>query len=165
VFLNQRIHAHKVFAGLAARGKTSTGWFFGLKLHLVVNDRGEILQFCITPGNDYYSPTCSHRALDRLRRALATVNKAGINSPPCYSRPFVQRPGLEILDQQLEQLHQLRVGQRVHVDGGQPVQELPAFGPAVGIMRGNGKRLIRVMSRIGDGRVKLVKSAAPMIHW
>lgn len=51
VCLNQRIHTHKVFAGLAARGKTSTGWFFGFKLHLVVNDRGEILQFYITPGN------------------------------------------------------------------------------------------------------------------
>jgi transposase len=51
VCLNQRIHAHKVFAGLAARGKTSTGWFFGFKLHLVVNDRGEILQFCLSPGN------------------------------------------------------------------------------------------------------------------
>ena len=51
VCLNQRIHTHKVFTGLAARGKTSTGWFFGFKLHLVVNDRGEILQFCITPGN------------------------------------------------------------------------------------------------------------------
>jgi len=36
---------------LAERGKTSTGWFFGFKLHLVVNDQGELLQFCITPGN------------------------------------------------------------------------------------------------------------------
>lgn len=51
VCLNQRIHSHKVFAGLAARGKTSTGWFFGFKLHLVVNDQGELLSFCITPGN------------------------------------------------------------------------------------------------------------------
>lgn len=51
VCLNQRIHCHKVFAGFAERGKTSTGWFFGFKLHLVVNDRGELLQFCITPGN------------------------------------------------------------------------------------------------------------------
>jgi IS5 family transposase len=51
VCLNQRIHTHKVFAGLAERGKTSTGWFFGFKLHLVVNDKGELLQFCITPGN------------------------------------------------------------------------------------------------------------------
>ncbi len=51
VCLNQRIDNHKVFAGLAARGKTSIGWFFGFKLHLAVNDRGEILQFCLTPGN------------------------------------------------------------------------------------------------------------------
>jgi hypothetical protein len=48
---NARIHSHRVFAGLAERGKTSTGWFFGFKLHLVVNDRGEILAFCLTPGN------------------------------------------------------------------------------------------------------------------
>ena len=39
---------------MAARGKTSTGWFFGFKLHLVVSDRGELpgLCFtCFTPGN------------------------------------------------------------------------------------------------------------------
>lgn len=36
---NRRIHAHKVFRGLAARGKTSIGWFFGFKLHFIVNDR------------------------------------------------------------------------------------------------------------------------------
>lgn len=48
---NRRIKQHKVFAGIAARGKTSMGWFFGFKLHLVVNDRGELLGFCLTPGN------------------------------------------------------------------------------------------------------------------
>ncbi len=48
---NRRIARHKVFAGLAARGKTSMGWFFGFKLHLVINDRGEILAFRLTPGN------------------------------------------------------------------------------------------------------------------
>jgi hypothetical protein len=48
---NRRIHQHKVFAGLAARGKTTMGWFFGFKLHLVVNDRGELLGVCLTPGN------------------------------------------------------------------------------------------------------------------
>jgi hypothetical protein len=51
VCLNQRISSHKVFAGLAQRGKTSTGWFFGFKLHLVFNDRGEILNVTLTPGN------------------------------------------------------------------------------------------------------------------
>lgn len=51
VCLNQRIHTHKVFKGFAQRGKTSTGWFYGFKLHLVLNDRGELLSVCITPGN------------------------------------------------------------------------------------------------------------------
>ena len=51
VCVNQRIASHKVFAGLAERGKTSTGWFFGFKLHLVINDRGELLNAQLTPGN------------------------------------------------------------------------------------------------------------------
>ena len=48
---NQRIHNHKVFKGLAERGKSSMGWFYGFKLHIVINDRGEIIQWMLTPGN------------------------------------------------------------------------------------------------------------------
>lgn len=48
---NHRIPQHKVFLGLAERGKGSMGWFYGFKLHLVINDRGEILACQITPGN------------------------------------------------------------------------------------------------------------------
>jgi hypothetical protein len=48
---NRRIHSHRVFAEVAARGKSSVGWFFGFKLHLVVNDQGELLACCLTPGN------------------------------------------------------------------------------------------------------------------
>jgi Transposase DDE domain len=48
---NARISRHKVFRAEARRGKTSVGWFYGFKLHLVVNDRGELLAFCLTPGN------------------------------------------------------------------------------------------------------------------
>jgi hypothetical protein len=40
-----------VFDGLAARGKTSVDWFYGFKLHLVVNEIGEILKGQLTPGN------------------------------------------------------------------------------------------------------------------
>jgi hypothetical protein len=47
----QRISSHKVFAGIAARGKTSMGWFYGFKLHLAANDRGELLACQLTPGN------------------------------------------------------------------------------------------------------------------
>jgi hypothetical protein len=48
---NLRIQRHRVFDGLAARGKSSTGWFYGFKLHLVCNERGELLNLALTPGN------------------------------------------------------------------------------------------------------------------
>lgn len=48
---NRRINRHRVFDGFAARGKTSMGWFFGFKLHLVVNEQGELLAMNLTPGN------------------------------------------------------------------------------------------------------------------
>jgi hypothetical protein len=48
---NQRIYRHKVFDKIAKRGKSSMGWFFGFKLHLVINHKGEIMSFCLTPGN------------------------------------------------------------------------------------------------------------------
>jgi len=48
---NQRIRRHTVFKGMAARGKTSMGWFFGFKLHLVFNHLHEIVAVKLTPGN------------------------------------------------------------------------------------------------------------------
>ena len=47
----KRINQHRVFAADARRGKSSMGWFYGFKLHLAVNDRGELLACCLTPGN------------------------------------------------------------------------------------------------------------------
>lgn len=37
---NHRIRSKKVFAGVAARGKSSVGWFYGLKAYLVINGTG-----------------------------------------------------------------------------------------------------------------------------
>ena len=48
---NQRIHIHKVFKGIAQRGKCSMGWFFGFKLYLICNEKEELLNFMITPGD------------------------------------------------------------------------------------------------------------------
>lgn len=48
---NKRIQRNKVFRRLAKRGKTTSGWFYGFKLHLIINDKGEILAFQLTPGN------------------------------------------------------------------------------------------------------------------
>jgi IS5 family transposase len=48
---NLRIPAHRVFRGSAARDKSSTGWYYGFKLHLAVNEKGEILGFYVTAAN------------------------------------------------------------------------------------------------------------------
>lgn len=48
---NKRIKANKVFKGTAEVGRSTMGWFYGFKLHLVINDRGEILNFLISQGN------------------------------------------------------------------------------------------------------------------
>ncbi len=48
---NQRAGRNKVFKDFADWGKSSIGWFFGFKLHLVINEIGELLSFKLTPGN------------------------------------------------------------------------------------------------------------------
>ena len=48
---NRRIQQHKVFKNIAARGKGSTGWSFGFKLHVVVSDTGELLAVYLTAAN------------------------------------------------------------------------------------------------------------------
>ena len=48
---NKRIFNHRVFDGFAKRGKNTMGWFFGFKLHIIVNDVGELLAFKLTTGN------------------------------------------------------------------------------------------------------------------
>lgn len=47
----KRIKRNKVFKGIAAVGKSTMGWFFGFKLHLIINDKGEILSFYLSKGN------------------------------------------------------------------------------------------------------------------
>jgi len=62
---NRRIDRHRVFDGLAGRGKTSMGWFFGLKLHFVINHKGQIMALRITPGT-----TADSTVLDEITRHL-----------------------------------------------------------------------------------------------
>ena len=48
---NKRIYRNKVFRDYATRGKSTMGWYFGFKLHLICNERGEILNFMLTKAN------------------------------------------------------------------------------------------------------------------
>ena len=47
----RRASTHKVMVDFAKKSKTTKGWFFGLKLHLVINSKKEIVALHITPGN------------------------------------------------------------------------------------------------------------------
>ena len=48
---NKRIKQHRQFKDIAQRGHTSVGWFYGFKLHLIINDKAEIISFQLTKGN------------------------------------------------------------------------------------------------------------------
>lgn len=48
---NYRIYSHKVFKGIAQIGKTTKGWFYGLKLHLIISPEGGIVKASFSPGN------------------------------------------------------------------------------------------------------------------
>lgn len=62
---------HKTFEGLAERGKCSMGWFFGFKLHLIINDKGKIFNFMFTLGNvDGREPLKQGRFLENIKGKL-----------------------------------------------------------------------------------------------
>jgi hypothetical protein len=89
---NRRIQRHKVFADLAQRGKTSMGWFYGFKLHLIVNDRGELVSFCLTPGN-----IDDRKVVPQLAKSLwgKLFGDRGYLAQPLFEHLFAQ--GLQLI--------------------------------------------------------------------
>lgn len=53
----RRSKRHKTFSEIAKYGKTSVGWFFGLKLHIVINNKGALMAFKLTKGDMHDSKT------------------------------------------------------------------------------------------------------------
>ena len=51
---NLRERKHEVFKGIIAKYRTSTGWFFGFKLHMLFNTHEEVVRLVITQGNINY---------------------------------------------------------------------------------------------------------------
>ena len=91
---NQRIRLHKVFKGLAQRGQCSMGWFYGFKLHLVCNERGEILNFMLTSGNvDDREPLRNRSFIERIFGKL--VGDKGYICKDLFSRLFVD--GIQLI--------------------------------------------------------------------
>ena len=91
---NQRIHLHRVFRGLAQRGQCSMGWFYGFKLHLVCNEKGELLSFMLTPGNiDDRDPLKNSAFLENISGKL--VGDKGYISKGLFEKLFVD--GIQLL--------------------------------------------------------------------
>jgi hypothetical protein len=80
---NRRIHSHKVFKQIARHGKTSVGWCYGFKRHLVVNDGGELLAFQVTPG---VTPMLGNRYPAWLKALRVSAAVTGAISPSNASR-------------------------------------------------------------------------------
>ena len=85
---NQRIHIHKVFRGIAQRGKCSMGWFFGFKLHIICNEKGELLNFMITPGDVDDRKPLEHKAFVEFLYGKLVADK-GYISKRLFERFFV----------------------------------------------------------------------------
>lgn len=98
---NARIHQHRVFEGRAARGKTSVGWFYGFKLHLVVNDEGDLLAFCLTAGN-----VDDRRPVPKLAYRLfgALFGDKGYLSQPLAEQLLVTQ-GLRLITKLRKKMH------------------------------------------------------------
>ena len=47
----KRERQHRTFKEIASKGKSTMGWFYGFKLHLIINDKGEILSFYLSEAN------------------------------------------------------------------------------------------------------------------
>lgn len=68
---NKRISRNKVFDGIATTGKSTMGWFYGFKLHLIINDKGEILNFVLTQANvDDREPLKDQKFVDKIKGKL-----------------------------------------------------------------------------------------------
>ena len=91
---NQRIHIHKTFKGIAQRGKCSMGWFFVFKLHLICNEKGELLNFMITPGDVDDRKPLDHKAFVEFLYGKLVGDKGYIGKE-LFQRLFVD--GIQLI--------------------------------------------------------------------
>lgn len=129
---NLRIKRNRVFKGLANRGKSSTGWFYGFKLHIVINNLGEIINIKVTSGNIHdvavlesltkelkgillgdkgYLSKAKTEALAARGLKILTPSRKNMKNKPLQTeeeKKLLGRRGLiETVNDQLKNLHQL----------------------------------------------------------
>lgn len=107
----KREHSNRVFEGVAATGKTSTGWFYGLKLHLVINNLGEIIPFDLIPGN----VADNNRKL--LKKLLGSLDGCCIGDKGYLSKlfDFFFENGLHLITKPRKNIKKLPVDNRLNL--------------------------------------------------
>ncbi len=83
---NIRISSHKVMKKVATRSKTTMGWFYGLKLHLLVDFKKTILAIKFTTAN-VGDRVILNRFLDDLKNSLILAD-AGYLSPKLQKKAW-----------------------------------------------------------------------------
>ena len=97
---NKRIKRNKVFNGYAEIGKSTMGWYFGFKLHLICNERGELLNFMLTKAN----------VDDRNTEVFVTGLKCNMKNKlmPLYDKILIRkRSVIETINDELKNVAQL----------------------------------------------------------
>lgn len=116
---NSRIPTHKVMKRLATRSKTTMGWFYGLKLHVVTDEKGHLLKLLFTTGNVDDRKGLDH-FLDTLSNSLVLAD-AGYISPKLQKKALKRRSILltsvrKNMKKLMTPLHHFLLNQRIHVE-------------------------------------------------
>jgi hypothetical protein len=99
---NVRRYFNKVFDGLATDGKGTMGWCHGFKLHVLCNDSGEIITFCLTRAN-----------VDDRDERVWTVFAKHLYGTVFADRGYIKRELFESLfDQGIHLVHGLRANMK-----------------------------------------------------
>jgi Transposase DDE domain len=96
-----RAHAHKVFKHQVGWGKSSTGWKYGFKLHLIINERGELLAFKLTTAN-----TDDHKPVPEMTQGLLgqLLGDRGYISQPLFEQLYER--GLQLVTKSKKNMKQ-----------------------------------------------------------
>lgn len=116
---NIRIPSHKVMKRLATRSKTTMGWFYGLKLHVVTDQKGNLLKLLFTTGNVDDRKALDH-FLDTLSQSLVLAD-AGYISPKLSKKALRRRNFLltsvrNNMKKMMTPLQHFLLNQRIHVE-------------------------------------------------
>lgn len=89
---HKRASSNRVFKGIAKKSKSTMGWFYGFKLHIIINDKGELIAFKITKAN-----VDDRKTVDYLSQGLSgnLIGDKGYISQELFDRLYEQ--GLKLI--------------------------------------------------------------------